>query len=53
VTINRTGRLSRIRFLPQLATVVFLAAVCGIVLVFQLPLQALPADAATDVFSAA
>jgi hypothetical protein len=53
VTINSAGRLPRTRFLPQVATVIFIAAVCAIELAFQLPPQALPADAPTDVFSAA
>ncbi len=39
--------------MPQLATIVFMVAVGGMVLVFQLPPQALPADAPMDVFSAA
>ncbi len=36
----------------QLATAFFIAVVCGVVLVFQLPPPALPADAPADLFSA-
>jgi len=50
--INNPDTLPGRHLLRQLATVVFIVAICGIVLVFQLPPAALPADASADVFSA-
>jgi hypothetical protein len=52
VTINNPDGLPKRDRLRQLATVVFIAIVCGIVLGFQLPPPALPADAPANVFSA-
>ncbi len=53
MTINSTGGLPGRRLLPPLATIGFIVALGAIALVFQLPPQALPANAPTDVFSAA
>jgi hypothetical protein len=53
VTTESAGRPVRKPLLQQVATAVYIAAACGIVLIFQLPPLVLPVDAPAGVFSAA